>query len=138
MSGRGDSCKVMQHCLPRNIALTHAPIEWKVDMDNPSDTHRHLSHLIGLFPGYAIANYDPNVQAPPNHSEAYTKQQVLDAARISLIHRGVGTGPDADSGWEKMWRSAAWAQFGNETGFYHELTVRAHFTLCTVFLTTFL
>ncbi|TCD62716.1 hypothetical protein EIP91_006542, partial [Steccherinum ochraceum] len=96
--------------------------EWKLDMDNPSDTHRHLSHLIGLYPGYAIANYDPAVQAPPNHSKTYTKQQVFEAARISLIHRGVGTGPDADSGWEKMWRSAAWAQFGNATGFYHELT----------------
>lgn len=23
-------------------------IEWKVDMDRPTDTHRHLSHLIGV------------------------------------------------------------------------------------------
>ncbi|KAH8096812.1 glycoside hydrolase family 95 protein [Cristinia sonorae] len=101
--------------------------EWKVDMDSPSDTHRHLSHLIGLFPGYAIANYDPSIQHPPsasNHTDSttYTKEQIWDAARVSLIHRGVGTGPDADSGWEKVWRAAAWAQFANATGFYHELT----------------
>lgn len=99
--------------------------EWKVDLDQPSDTHRHLSHLIGLYPGYALTNYDATLQqAPPSKSSAtYTKQQVLDAARTTLIHRGNGTGPDADSGWEKMWRSAAWAQFANASEFYHELSV---------------
>ncbi|KAG6899764.1 hypothetical protein C0995_004972 [Termitomyces sp. Mi166 len=48
----------------------------------------------------------------------FTKQQVI----VSLIHRGNGTGPDADSGWEKAWRAAAWAQLGNATEFYHELS----------------
>lgn len=32
----------------------------------------------------------------------YTKTQIMDATTTSLIHRGNGTGPDADSGWEKM------------------------------------
>ncbi|KAF9053868.1 glycoside hydrolase family 95 protein [Hymenopellis radicata] len=67
--------------------------EWKIDHDDPLDTHRHLSHLI-----------------------------VLDATRISLIHRGNGTGPDADSGWEKAWRAACWAQLADAETFYHELT----------------
>lgn len=98
--------------------------EWKVDMDSPSDTHRHLSHLVGMYPGYALASYNSSIQAPPsNTSVTYDKDQVWNAARISLIHRGQGTGPDADSGWEKMWRSAAWAQFANISGFYHELSV---------------
>lgn len=35
----------------------------------------------------------------------------------------MGTGPDADAGWAKMWRAAAWAQFGNKVKFYEELTV---------------
>ena len=105
-------------------ALTSLSTEWKVDLDKPTDTHRHLSHLIGLYPGYAITNYDPSVQAPPSSSSpTYTKQQVLNAAMTSLIHRGNGTGGDADSGWEKMWRSAAWAQFANASTFYHELSV---------------
>ncbi|KAG6877340.1 hypothetical protein C0993_008477 [Termitomyces sp. T159_Od127] len=90
--------------------------EWKVDRDSPTDTHRHLSHLIGLYPGYAVAGYDPSIQGN------FTKQQVVDAATVSLIHRGNGTGPDADSGWEKAWRAAAWAQLGNATEFYHELS----------------
>ena len=33
--------------------------EWKFDQDNPSDTHCHLLHLIGLYSGYAIARYKP-------------------------------------------------------------------------------
>ncbi|KAF9451559.1 glycoside hydrolase family 95 protein [Macrolepiota fuliginosa MF-IS2] len=99
--------------------------EWKVDQDSPTDTHRHLSHLIGLFPGYAVASYDPTIQGPvaANGQEVtYTKQQVLDAAQTSLVHRGNGTGPDADSGWEKAWRAAAYAQLGDAKTFYHMLS----------------
>lgn len=101
--------------------------EWKVEKDSPTDTHRHLSHLIGLFPGYAVASYDPSLQGsvtPSGEKTAFTKQQVIDAARTSLVARGNGTGPDADSGWEKAWRAAAYAQLGDKTTFYHILTVR--------------
>ncbi|KAG5642258.1 hypothetical protein DXG03_003335 [Asterophora parasitica] len=90
--------------------------EWKVDRDSPTDLHRHLSHLIGLYPGYAIASYDPAIQG------TYTKKQVIDAATVSLTHRGNGTGPDADSGWEKAWRAAAWAQLGDADQFFHMLS----------------
>ncbi|KAF8066795.1 glycoside hydrolase family 95 protein [Lyophyllum atratum] len=90
--------------------------EWKVDRDSPTDLHRHLSHLIGLYPGYAVTGYDPAIQGN------FTTKQVIDAATVSLTHRGNGTGPDADSGWEKAWRAAAWAQLGDANQFYHELT----------------
>jgi alpha-L-fucosidase 2 len=100
--------------------------EWKVDQDATNDTHRHLSHLVGLYPGYAIANYEPTLQGDlmllNGTRTTYTKTEVIDATTISLIHRGNGTGPDADSGWEKMWRAACWAQLQNSTEFYHELT----------------
>ncbi|KAF8234511.1 glycoside hydrolase family 95 protein [Tricholoma matsutake] len=99
--------------------------EWKVDLDSPTDTHRHLSHLIGLYPGYALATYDEATQGGliVNGSRTtYTKKQLLDAATISLLHRGNGTGPDANSGWEKVWRAAAWAQLENADTFYHELS----------------
>ncbi|KIJ56403.1 glycoside hydrolase family 95 protein [Sphaerobolus stellatus SS14] len=89
--------------------------EWKFDMDSPTDTHRyHLSHLIGLYPGYAVSNFAGQTNN--------TKQAIINAAEISLIHRGNGTGPDADAGWEKAWRAACWAQLGNASEFYHELT----------------
>ncbi|KAI0634935.1 glycoside hydrolase family 95 protein [Trametes polyzona] len=93
--------------------------EWKVDMDSPTDTHRHLSHLIGLYPGYALTNYNASIQATKQN---LTPEQVLAAAETSLIHRGNGTGPDADSGWEKVWRAACWAQLKNASEFYHELS----------------
>ncbi|KAA1468613.1 glycoside hydrolase family 95 protein [Dentipellis sp. KUC8613] len=99
--------------------------EWKFDMDSPSDTHRHLSHLVGMYPGYALTGFNASIQGPiPTNGtlQNYTAQDVIDAATISLIHRGNGTGPDADSGWEKVWRAAQWAQLGNATEFYHELS----------------
>lgn len=100
-------------------------------MDNPSDTHRHLSHLVGLYPGYALASYDSSVQSPPSSdTPAFTKEQVLNAVETSLIHRGNGTGPDADAGWEKVWRAAAWAQLGDADTFYHELSVSDAFFVC--------
>lgn len=97
-------------------------------MDSPDDTHRHLSHLIGLYPGYALTSYDPAIQGLPqnitNAVKTYTKDQVIDAATTSLIHRGIGTGPDADAGWEKVWRAACWAQLKNASQFHFELAVR--------------
>ncbi|GAW06942.1 glycoside hydrolase family 95 protein [Lentinula edodes] len=99
--------------------------EWKVDLDSPTDTHRHLSHLIGLYPGYAITSYSSDLQGGVlvnGTNITYTKDQVIAAATTSLIHRGNGTGPDADAGWEKAWRAACWAQLGNAEEFYHELT----------------
>jgi alpha-L-fucosidase 2 len=93
--------------------------EWKIEKDSPADTHRHLSHLVGLYPGYAVEGYTPALQ-----NANYSSSQVLGAAEISLQHRGNGTGPDADAGWEKVWRAAAWAQLGDASTFYHELTVR--------------
>ena len=104
----------------------HMHAEWKVDMDSPSDTHRHLSHLVGLYPGYAITGYDPAAQQTAKN---YTHDEVIAAATTSLIHRGNGTGPDADSGWEKVWRAACWAQLANASEFYHELSVRPFPTL---------
>ncbi|KAF8551628.1 glycoside hydrolase family 95 protein [Imleria badia] len=99
--------------------------EWKIDMDSLADTHRHLSHLIGLYPGYAITSYDPALQGGlivDGTSLNYTKEQILAAAETSLLYRGNGTGPDGDAGWEKVWRAASWAQLGNESEFYKELT----------------
>lgn len=68
----------------------------------------------------------------------YTKEQVLGAAKTSLLHRGNGTGPDADSGWEKVWRAASWAQLGNAKEFYRELTVCVWLYYHPGFLTTVL
>ncbi|KAG9075804.1 hypothetical protein FS749_012490 [Ceratobasidium sp. UAMH 11750] len=96
--------------------------EWKVEFDSPTNLHRHLSHLIGLYPGYVLTNFKP----PAGQNQGLpilTRAQVLKATEISLISRGNGTGPDGDAGWEKVWRAACWAQLQNPAKFYHQLTV---------------
>lgn len=112
--------------------LMMSATEWKLDMDAQNDTHRHLSHLIGLYPGYALASYDADIQGITAEGSSFTKADVLDAAKVSLIHRGNGTGPDGDAGWEKVWRAAAWAQLGNAEQYYHQLTVSRSILDCIV------
>ncbi|KIO18128.1 glycoside hydrolase family 95 protein, partial [Tulasnella calospora MUT 4182] len=87
--------------------------EWKVEKDKQTDLHRHLSHLVGLYPSYSIASY------PEGGSVVgLSKSELLKAAATSLKHRGDGRGPDADAGWEKVWRAACWAQLGDGEKFY--------------------
>jgi alpha-L-fucosidase 2 len=60
-------------------------------LDTPGDTHRHVSHLFGLFPGRQISS---------------TKTPALAAAaRKTLAARG-----DAGTGWSMAWKTAYWAR----------------------------
>jgi alpha-L-fucosidase 2 len=71
-------------------------LEWMEEkkdkvLDTPGDTHRHVSHLFGLFPGRQISP---------------TRTPVLAAAaRKSLEARG-----DAGTGWSMAWKAAYWAR----------------------------
>jgi alpha-L-fucosidase 2 len=65
--------------------------EWMYDWDNPGDTHRHVSHLWGLFPG--------------NQISPFRTPELFDAARTSLIHRG-----DPSTGWSMAWKVCYWAR----------------------------
>ena len=70
--------------------------EWKLDIDVQGDTHHHLSNLYGWYPGYSISSLDGGL----------SNNTITDAAKTTLPSRGPGQGPDADAGWEKVWRSA--------------------------------
>ncbi|MCS7336739.1 MAG: glycoside hydrolase N-terminal domain-containing protein [Verrucomicrobiae bacterium] len=62
--------------------------EWLEDVDSPTDTHRHLSHLVALFPGDEIT---------PFHTPAHAA-----AAKVSLdIRAGDNLG---STGWDKSWK----------------------------------
>ncbi|HVK26683.1 MAG TPA: glycoside hydrolase N-terminal domain-containing protein [Actinokineospora sp.] len=65
--------------------------EWKADLDDPANTHRHVSHLYALHPGHQIA---------PATAKTYT-----DAAKVSLTARG-----DGGTGWSKAWKINFWAR----------------------------
>jgi len=65
--------------------------EWMDDWDNPKDTHRHVSHLYGLFPSNSIS--------------PFRTPQLTAAARTSLTHRG-----DPSTGWSMGWKVCLWAR----------------------------
>lgn len=65
--------------------------EWKDDWDNPDDTHRHVSHLYGLYPS--------------NQISPFRTPELASAARTSLIHRG-----DPSTGWSMGWKVCLWSR----------------------------
>ncbi|MQA85323.1 MAG: glycoside hydrolase family 95 protein [Streptosporangiales bacterium] len=69
--------------------------EWKDDLDEPADTHRHVSHLYALHPGRQIS--------------PLTTPDFAEAARVSLTAReGDGTG--WAPGWSRAWKTNFWAR----------------------------
>ena len=89
--------------------------EWKLPdtygYDVPNDTHRHLSHLVGWYPGYSLSSY----------LNGTSNSTIRSAVSESLLNRGLGNGPDANSGWEKVWRAACWARLGEAESAYEEV-----------------
>ncbi len=59
--------------------------EWKEDVDDPRSTHRHVSHLYGLYPGYQIT--------------AEETPEFAKASKITLDGRG-----DGGTGWSLAWK----------------------------------
>lgn len=66
--------------------------EWMQDIDDTADTHRHVSHLWGVYPGNDIS-WDKD-------------SAMMRAARQSAIYRG-----DAGTGWSVAWKVNLWARF---------------------------
>ena len=65
--------------------------EWQEDWDKESNSHRHLSHLWGAYPG--------------NQVSPFVNPTVYQAVRKSLIGRG-----DAARGWSMGWKVCQWAR----------------------------
>jgi alpha-L-fucosidase 2 len=65
--------------------------EWKADIDDAKEDHRHVSHLFALHPGHAI---DPE-----------RNPELAAAARKTLDARG-----DASTGWSRAWKINFWAR----------------------------
>ena len=85
--------------------------EWKLDIDIQGDTHRHLSNLYGWYPGHSISGL----------AGGLSNSTITDAVKTTLVSRGPGQGPDANAGWEKVWRSACWARLNDTDKAYSEL-----------------
>jgi alpha-L-fucosidase 2 len=78
--------------LPRLRPIEAGPdgrlLEWHVPREEVEPAHRHLSHLVGVYPGSTTAD--------------------LAAARRSLEARG-----DEGTGWSTAWKAALWARLGD-------------------------
>ncbi len=72
--------------------------EWMVDRDNPNDQHRHLSHMIAVYPGRQVS--------------PLTTPALAEAAKVSMNARG-----DGATGWSRAWKICIWARLhdGNRT-----------------------
>ncbi|OEV04355.1 hypothetical protein AN216_07790 [Streptomyces oceani] len=68
--------------------------EWYDDKDSRDNTHRHISHLVGFYPG--------------NRISPHTDRELTEAVRTSLTARGVGP-----TGWSAAWGAACWARLGD-------------------------
>jgi alpha-L-fucosidase 2 len=83
--------------------------EWKLPDSEGyefiNDTDRHLSELVGWYPGYSLSSF----------LGGYTNTTIQNSVREKLYSRGEGIAEDANAGWAKVWRSACWAR-SNETG----------------------
>lgn len=71
--------------------------EYLDDWDEPEPSHRHVSHLYGVFPG--------------NYPTAEDSRDLFEAARTSLVRRLDAGG--GHTGWSRSWVAALWARFGD-------------------------
>lgn len=79
--------------------------EWFDETTVNPGQHRHMSHLLGLYPGDLIA---------------MDNEEWREAAQVSLGYRGF-TGSDI-RGWAYAQRMCAWARTGDEAGAYKALS----------------
>jgi len=83
--------KKYEQLAPNQIGKYGQLQEWLEDKDDTADTHRHISHLWGVYPGTDITWKD---------------SALMKAARQSLLYRG-----DDGTGWSLAWKVNCWARF---------------------------
>jgi alpha-L-fucosidase 2 len=84
--------EILPQIAPNKIGQHGQLQEWMEDKDDPTNKHRHVSHLWAVYPGNEI-----NWQQTPD---------LMKAARQSLIYRG-----DDGTGWSLAWKINFWARF---------------------------
>lgn len=77
--------------LPPKVGRWGQLQEWMDDIDEPTNKHRHISHLVGLFPGRQIS---PTLTP-----------ELAEAAKVTLNARG-----DVNTGWSTAKKMLLWAR----------------------------
>jgi len=98
--------QILRDIPPLSIGRHGQLQEWLEDFEEAEPGHRHVSHLIGVFPGE---------QMTPEVLPEFYK-----AARVSLERRLAAGG--GHTGWSRAWTAALWARFGEGNLAYEHLT----------------
>lgn len=91
--------RAKEKLLPLRVGRWGQLQEWKEDLDDPDNKHRHLSHLFALHPGKQISILETPALA--------------EAARTSLIARG-----NEGTGWSIGWKINFWARLQDGSNAY--------------------
>jgi alpha-L-fucosidase 2 len=83
--------RLRQQLPPMQVGRYGQLQEWLEDLDLPTDQHRHVSHLYGLYPS--------------NQISAKRTPEWYQAAKKSLAYRG-----DVSTGWSMGWKVNWWAR----------------------------
>ncbi len=76
---------------PMQVGKYNQLQEWLDDVDSPTDNHRHISHLYGLYPS--------------NQISPYRTPELFAASKNTLLQRG-----DVSTGWSMGWKVNWWAK----------------------------
>ena len=85
--------RALPRLVPPRIGSRGQLLEWYREHQEEEPHHRHLSHLVGLYPGRSMAGGGPELRA---------------AARRTLDERG-----DDGTGWSTAWKIGMWARLGD-------------------------
>lgn len=96
---KAELTRAKEKLLPLRIGRWGQLQEWKEDLDDPENKHRHLSHLFALYPGKQIS--------------ALETPDLAKAARTSLVARG-----NEGTGWSIGWKINFWARLYDGDGAY--------------------
>jgi alpha-L-fucosidase 2 len=88
---KAKATKIRDKILPPQIGKWGQLQEWKEDVDDPNNQHRHVSHLFALHPGNQIS-----MENTP---------ELAEATKVSLNARG-----DEGTGWSLGWKVNFWAR----------------------------
>lgn len=103
-----DSLKrALKQLYPYQISADGRLQEWYHDWKDSEVTHRHLSHLYGIYPGSSIT---PDIP------------ELFEAAKQSLIRR-----TNNGTGWSISWKVSMWARLLNAERAYDALIKLLHY-----------
>jgi alpha-L-fucosidase 2 len=90
---RGVALEARGRLAPMQIGKEGDLQEWLEDWGQKEKSHRHISHLYGLFPGHQIS-----VEKTP---------ELAEASRVVLEQRGL-----EGNGWASAWKMGSWIRLG--------------------------